>query len=911
MDETTTTEIISTLSSFLQFDRDLFFWILGIIIAIIIAILVTRHYYVKDIKYQTNLKTKNQYRIIWKKSEELEPEDIYDFGNYKIDKYYHKRAYIDDFIKTNINNNKNFIIIGSPLSGKTRAIYQNLKELRQYAYITIPFKKDIDFYFDIVPKLFRFRKKQILVLDDLNEFTVFKNFDLMLDAFVKKNILIIGSCRSKIEFDKLKKRLNLNSIFNNNIIEIIPLSIKEAFNIATQKVKLKSTPDIFDGTIGSLLLPLEEMKRRMNSLKIEEKIILIAIKILSTLGIYRERGIFDKGNIKTICINEGINIPLYKWDILFLDLSNKEFIQIVNDKEIWPNPAYIYKFVNIDKYGSFLDIAVLIINLFCNKPDILFLCGERIFLYGLYNEHDDSKSEYFKTASDSYEKALFFYSLENNPLIFANICDDLGSLYIEFFKINKNYDICQKSLHYLKKALQVRTFEKYPCYYSRIQNNLGVTYSNFFDISDKNDKEKYFHSSLEAYNQSLKIGKSSKFSIEYANIHYNMGLLYYNYALYKGRKENFINAIKHYRNAISVRTKEYFPFHYAKIKTNIGNTYLSLVKLAEIINVDKYVIDAISDFKEALNINSTIYKKDFIETCNSLGTAYQILVELYGLEDDFKKAISYFQSALENNNIEKFPLLHGIILNNIGVTYKLFAGFKEEKRYSEEAIKKHKEALNIILLDVDPFYYSEIQDSMGTTYNTHAFLVGAEKKVEIINTAIDCFKLALTVKTIKKYPTAYAFTQNNLGNVYKHKAELENIKSNCLAALKCYKNSLNIIKIRNFPNDYARINDNIGLTFLLLGSNKNSEKKLFHALRHFGKALEIRTEKSFPLLHAVTQNNLGDSYFELSIITDKEENLKKALDKYQIASKIFKRKRHKKFYEEIREKIKKITNSQY
>lgn len=92
---------------------------------------------------------KNTYKIIWRKSSKLEPEDLFNLTSYKINKFYYPRKYLDKSISENIENNKNLLVIGPPLSGKTRTLYQNLKRLKRNVDIIIPFKKDIDFFYDL------------------------------------------------------------------------------------------------------------------------------------------------------------------------------------------------------------------------------------------------------------------------------------------------------------------------------------------------------------------------------------------------------------------------------------------------------------------------------------------------------------------------------------------------------------------------------------------------------------------------------------------------------------------------------------------------------------------------------------------------------------------------------------------
>lgn len=847
---------------------------------------------------------RNNYKTIWKKSTKLNPRDFFDYGNYKINDFYHMRPYLDEHIKEAIKCNKNCLIIGPPLSGKTRTIYQNIKELQKSVDVIIPFKKDVDFYYELIPRHFCFWRKRILILDDFDIYAKKKDFGVLVDFFIKEGIIIIGSCGSSKVLEELKGLMNIDSIFGNNIIEIIPLENQEANQISRENLGLKYLPDSFDGTIGSLILPLEEMNNRYSNLKTVEKTILNSIKLLKLFGIYDENGIFHLDNIKSLCKIEGIDIANYKWKESVKILEENEFLKKVNSEKIWANPAYIDKFVNIDKWSSLLDIANQFLVAFRNIPDILARCGENTFKYGLTS---NDKMRFFNISIKAYKRALNFYNLENYPTEFANINDDLGSIYSQIFCLNKDKSYCFKTIKHIEQALKVRTKKNFPSFYSRLQNNIGMAYSNLFAHGDDNKKKEYFDKSLESYNLALGIRKRNSYLIEYANTQRNLGDLFYNYGCQFGDEKDYKTACSHYENALEIKTISKFPEEYGRLNISLGRSYGGIAHTSKS-NVEDNYHKEIKCLEEALKIFSMEMPSEYSDINYSLGRTYASLVTVEGSEIYFRKGVEHFEKSLTTINIDENPELYCEIKNDIGVLYRIYAEFENSEDYCIKAIDYHKETLSIILEKRGSrLIHSQILFDLGTSYYTCSrFTKEREDKISFLKNSISSLKDSLISRTIDIFPCDFAYTSNNLGNAYELLAEIENIKYNCLKSLKQYRNALRVFNINNFSLDYARTQDNIGMAYYFFGKSMNSKKKLKFAINHFNKTLMIRTKEDLPFYYGVTSSHLADTLFELSKIENQKENLKEALKSNKIAYKIFKRTKNKDATEEVKENIRSI-----
>lgn len=219
--------------------------VIGVLLAILIPLI--------GFLYNRYRKAKKYFEIMWKESSSLKPEEVLGLrgeSKYGFHRYYYPRKE-DELIREKIENGKNVLIIGNPLAGKSRAIYQALINLKNSYDVIIPRLVDIDLTDFRIPTHFSSGKKGILVLNDLDKFVELQNFMHLLQEFLKRDTIIIGSCRSGPEYEILCNRMEkeLSSIFGNPI-EIPEISDEEGEGVA--KRTGRELPYTFDGNIGSI-----------------------------------------------------------------------------------------------------------------------------------------------------------------------------------------------------------------------------------------------------------------------------------------------------------------------------------------------------------------------------------------------------------------------------------------------------------------------------------------------------------------------------------------------------------------------------------------------------------------------------------------------------------------------------------
>jgi tetratricopeptide (TPR) repeat protein len=475
--------------------------IIGIVIAILIVVIPSL--------YKANRKMNALYEITWKKSSKLKLNELLGIrGDPKhgFHKYYLQREE-DKLIQKKIEDNKNILIIGNPLAGKSRAMYHSLIAFKKPYDVIVPKLVDISLEDFRIPFRFSFWRKRVIVFDDLNKFADKQNFLHLLQEFIKINTIIIASCRSGPEYEKLFVKIEKDRPIFDNTIKIPKVSGDQGTEIA-QQVGI-NMPERFDGNIGSLFINLDAMKDRYKKCGHIEKGILRSIKRLYYGGIYREREIFSITKIKYLCnIKEEIDKKNYEWIELLKGLQTNGFI-IKNQKDdIWIEEVYI-DFV-VEEEISRLDNFNDLMDIFVKDPEVLYKLGNKAYDTA---EVSVQKKEYVLIAIKSFKKALKIRTLDRFPMDYAMTQNYLGNVYRALAEVKDKEQNCQLAIKACQEALKIRTLDPFPMQYAMTQNNLGVAHRTLAEVKDKDQNSRL---AINACQEALRFYTPDHFPMQYA-----------------------------------------------------------------------------------------------------------------------------------------------------------------------------------------------------------------------------------------------------------------------------------------------------------------------------------------------------------------------------------------------------------
>ncbi len=582
---------------------------------------------------------RNTYSAVWKSSKRVKPDEV--LGNralleHGFHKYYHRRKIIDEAIEKAIKNKKNILVVGNPLSGKSRSVYQYFHDSEDTYSVLIPKVADVSTKDFRKPLNWLFRRKKIVLFDDIDKYMAKTNFEYLLSEYVRSNDdngIVIATCRGGKNLNCLGEKI---SSYFDEVIEIPRFDKDSAKQVA--KSTGRKLPNWYDGNIGTIFLDLKEMATRYDKkLTPEERNILIAIKCLYSGGVYQSKEVFSLSRI--IKVSEemlGMKKQKYQYVDMFNKLKENGFI-LYKDDYIWAEETYLKEFIiqDIDQ----LDNLNKLYGIFNDDPDVLFYIGVQADELGQY---DLRICEYMNLAINVYTKVLKYWTFNYNKFKYASVQNNLGVVYRKLSDIENKEKNNKNAIECHKEVIKIFTIKHYSLDYAMAQNNLGVAYGA---LSERVDKVYNCKLAINSFKESLKIYTLSNYPLNYAMVKNNIGNAYRILCEEKDKILNSELAIEAYKEALRIYKYEQFPMNYAITNNNLGNAYRNLSEEKD----KSYNCDlALMAFKESLRTR-TIERFPilFAYTQHNVGLVYWTLAESFNKEVNCGKARYHFNLALE------------------------------------------------------------------------------------------------------------------------------------------------------------------------------------------------------------------------------------------------------------------------
>jgi len=368
------------------------------------------------------------------------------------------------------------------------------------------------------------------------------------------------------------------------------------------------------------------------------------------------------------------------------------------------------------------------------------------------------RTENLEQAIRHAQKALEVYTLQRFPYFWAQTKNILGEIYRIRISGQRKKNI-EQAIDHLKKALRVHTRQAFPEDWARIQNNLGNVYLIPVHGNQANDIEQ----AIDHFQQALEVRTRQADPEHWAQTQNNLGNAYGD-RIRGDQTENIEQAIYHFEQALEVRTRQAFPEDWAQTRNNLGNAYLARIRgepdKNNIERTEKNIEMAIKHFKQALEIRTRqALPEEWAQTQNNLGNAYLVRVRNGQAEINIEKAIDHFQRALEVRTLEEFPEDWAQTQRNLAV------GYAERIRGElvdnvEKAIQHFQQTLKVYTYEAYPQEWAGTQNNLGISYDRLR-----DEQEENINRAIHHYQLALDIYTVEDFPDNCLKTARALGNL--------------------------------------------------------------------------------------------------------------------------------------------------
>jgi len=669
--------------------------------------------------YRKRKELYNYYSVIWKNSRKLSPKEI--LGERPCEEYYMNRS-VDELILNRLGSKQNILIIGQPLSGKTRAVYNAFKKSPKKYYVLVP--RSVPMSVFQIPTDYFFRKNKVIFIDDLQHYIEKQdNYHLLFRQAQLKNLPIIAACHSGKEFTKVKNKLteqnlNIDIIFGSGVAEVEKISADTGKQVAA-KLGMKWDSIKFNGTIGSIFMRLSEMERRFDTSDIIEKTILRVLRNLYLSGIYDDNNIIRTDWIKKAAARHELSAKEFEWAGWLKSLEEKEFLKVLPSAKIWAEDAYLEHVVKPEADTPIHDIFQNAIETFYDDPEVLQFIGETIYDYAL---DDPQFLEFMNLAISAFKRELELLSGTERINQLRKVKYSLGQAY---FNLSQSIDTMENSklaISYFNEMLEHVTRESDPYEYARIKMKIGDAYKflSFVDGIGENCQN-----AISAYNEALEIFTIETNPLDLAVTYNNLGSAYGLLGESGNPVENCKRSLEAFSEARKVRDKTGYPPNDAFTKFNTANTYMYLSGFEE---KEKNLLEAIKLFNEYLN-SEAIRKsaRNTGGTLNNMGYAYMLLAGAVNKKENLHKALEIFDEALKIRNKEQMPIDYTETMCNVGETYKYLSEVEDEEMNLLRAKDAIEEALKLQEIEKHPMTYSTLKYTLGSVILNLAALSGGKQ----------------------------------------------------------------------------------------------------------------------------------------------------------------------------------------
>lgn len=726
------------------------------LILAILGILVTAFIPLLGYLFKVRKDMKNYYSVIWKSSSSLKVKDM--LGERPYNAYYYERSE-DAILKRNLERRNNVLLIGPPLIGKTRAVYEQLKNLNSKADVLIP--RSVSMPAFSFPKDLKFWRKKMIFIDDLQYYIEKQdNYYLLFNKAKEAGISITATCHSGQEFKKVKNKMleqsiDIDNLFSGNIIEYEKLSPETGKQIS-EKLEMEWDPVKFNGTIGGIFMRLSEMERRYDNCSDIEKTLLQTLRMMYIAGLFSDNNIFSMDWIKLTSKKHELEGKDFEWTAWMKSLEGKEFLKVVRRNKIWVEDAYLQFIVKPDIYNSDAEIFEDMVEIFSGEPSALLMIAERAYDTGSV---DLNAGDYMRCAINACENAISRIGAEDIPLR-VKAYEYAGRSYWALSRIENTVQNNIKALEYYNEALKLINKDSYPLEYARLQNKMGNSYSS---IGINNEDLRSCKEAVRLYKEALQIfSAGGRYSYEYARVCNNLGAIYHMLAQMNDTAGNLNLAIESLKKALLIRTLEKYPKEYADTQNNLGNTYSLLADTENKVHNLKLAIECYENYLNASPKKK--YPLNYSLALTNIGRAYTILAEEANVEMNCKKAGEYLNRALEIRTPERFPIQYGSVQHDIGINNLTLAKHNNDPETCHKALDAFEESLAYRKKEIYPAYFASCKTGIGDAYT---LLAGLEDKSENYRKALAAYDEALTVFTEEANPASYAFIMDKISKAKK------------------------------------------------------------------------------------------------------------------------------------------------
>jgi len=289
---------------------------------------------------------------------------------------------------------------------------------------------------------------------------------------------------------------------------------------------------------------------------------------------------------------------------------------------------------------------------------------------------DNAKDNILKSTK-AFLSALEIRKADKNATDYATTKNNLGTAYLALADIQDSEKNLEKAILVFKDALRFRSVESCSEDYAITMNNLGIAYSLLSKVKDS-DKAQNIEIAIESFEDVLQVWTLERNPVDYAKTKHNLGNVLLELSNIKGNSDIISRAISEFEDALNVINIVDYPLDHTTTKVSLGVAYRKLANemLSFPYNSTDYFKDAIKSFKQALKVKTKDnYPYEYGIIQSNIGDYYFFLSSAENNEEYLLSAIEAFTMALAVFDYKSYPNIFDKIIRKMEIAEELL-GFK-------------------------------------------------------------------------------------------------------------------------------------------------------------------------------------------------------------------------------------------
>jgi tetratricopeptide (TPR) repeat protein len=309
-------------------------------------------------------------------------------------------------------------------------------------------------------------------------------------------------------------------------------------------------------------MDIEGMRQRYKELGDNERKLLLAIKYLYELGVYRGKDVFLLPWI--------IEAARHKYKFTPDDYSLQQRLKALNaggfvvieNEIVRIEEAYLD--LVLEKIPISLDDFHGMTTALAADPEALHFLGNKAIGIG---ERVTDKAHLMKAAIAALQSALTKWTKTKDRYSYGAARNSLGTAYGRLSEVERPKENIVESIKSFKEAKKVFTHKEFPIQYAMTQNNLGVSYRGLAGLDDPAGNLKR---AVDAYREALRVRTPDNLPIDYASTMENLGIAYATLAEHEEREKNFSLAEKAVEAALVIFRQQKMTLDIEKAERNLN-----------------------------------------------------------------------------------------------------------------------------------------------------------------------------------------------------------------------------------------------------------------------------------------------------------------------------------------------------